>query len=227
MITIGRKDGNVEKVSSTKITQKTKGYLTHTVLGGEFAVVADEDEIALKTLLGSCVALMFYDRKKKIKGMNHFLLPNTSDNSNDMKYGLYSVESMLNEMYKLGCSKNDIIAKISGGADIMQLNVSNKNKSIGQRNVNFAKEFCKKEGFRVISEHTRGEHGRLILLANNFETFIKVTQKSETDNKILSDETSLQIEITKAPVIKEYPVAVELFGKDNKKLEQKMEIELF
>ncbi len=167
---------------------------------------------------------MFYDRKKKIKAMNHFLLPDTNDNSNDMKYGLYSVEAMLNEMYKIGCLKSDIVAKISGGADIMNLNLKN---SIGSRNVEFAKEFCHKEGFRIISEHVRGEHGRLILLADNFETFIKVTQKTETDSKILSNEKSLQIEISKAPVIKEYTGAVELFGKNNKKIEETMEIELF
>ena len=140
-----------------------------------------------------------------------------------MKYGLYSVEAMLNEMYKIGCSKSDIVAKISGGADIMNLNLKN---SIWSRNVEFAKEFCHKEGFRIISEHVRGEHGRLILLADNFETFIKVTQKTETDNKILSTEKSLQIEISKAPVIKEYAGAVELFG-TNKKIEETMEIELF
>ena len=225
MITIGRKDGNIEKLSLTKITQKTKGFPTHTVIGGEFAVAPDSDDIALKTLLGSCVALMFYDRKKKIKAMNHFLLPSTSDNSNDMKYGLYSVEAMLNEMYKQGCSKSDIVAKISGGADIMQINLSSQ--SIGFRNVEFAKDFCKSEGFKLISEHTRGEHGRLILLANEFETFIKVTQKSETDSKILTDEKFLQQEITKAPVIKEYSGAVELFGIDNKEAEPEMEIELF
>ncbi len=224
MITIGRKDGNIEKLSLANITQKTKGFPTHTVIGGEFAVAPDGDNVALKTLLGSCVALMFYDRKKKIKAMNHFLLPDTNDNSNDMKYGLYSVEAMLNEMYKIGCLKSDIVAKISGGADIMNLNLKN---SIGSRNVEFAKEFCRKEGFRIISEHVRGEHGRLILLADNFETFIKVTQKTETDSKILSNEKSLQIEISKAPVIKEYTGAVELFGKNNKKIEETMEIELF
>ncbi|MGJ0351873.1 chemotaxis protein CheD [Aliarcobacter cryaerophilus] len=224
MITIGRKDGNIEKLSLANITQKTKGFPTHTVIGGEFAVAPDSDNVALKTLLGSCVALMFYDRKKKIKAMNHFLLPDTNDNSNDMKYGLYSVEAMLNEMYKIGCLKSDIVAKISGGADIMNLNLKN---SIGSRNVEFAKEFCRKEGFRIISEHVRGEHGRLILLADNFETFIKVTQKTETDSKILSNEKSLQIEISKSPVIKEYTGAVELFGKNNKKIEETMEIELF
>ena len=225
MIVIGHKDGSIEKVSSSRFTQQTKGYNTHTVIGGEFAVGKDEDDVAFKTLLGSCVALMFYDKDKKIKAMNHFLLPKTENTIDDMKYGLYSVEAMLNEMYKMGCKKQNMIAKISGGADIMQLNLSNA--SIGQRNVEFAKEFCRSEGFKVLSEHTRGEHGRLILLADNFDTFIKVTQKTDTDNKILTEEKKLQTEITKAPVIKEYSGAVEIFGVENKEVEPQMEIELF
>ena len=225
MIVIGHKDGSIEKTSAVRYTQKTKGYLTHTVIGGEFAVGSDTDQIAFKTLLGSCVAIMFYDKNTKIKGMNHFLLPKTNNTNDDMKYGLYSVEAMLNEMYKLGCSKKNMFAKISGGADIMQITLSSQ--SIGSRNVEFAKDFCKSEGFKLLSEHTRGEHGRLILLANDFETYIKVTQKSETDSKIVSEEKSLQQEITKAPVIKEYVGAVELFGYDSKETEPQMEIELF
>ena len=173
MIVIGHKDGSIEKTSVVRFTQKTKGFLTHTIIGGEFAVGNDIEQIAFKTLLGSCVAIMFYDKVTKIKGMNHFLLPKTNNTNDDMKYGLYSVEAMLNEMYKLGCSKGNMVAKISGGADIMQINLSAQ--SIGFRNVEFAKDFCKSEGFRLLSEHTRGEHGRLILLANEFETFIKVT----------------------------------------------------
>lgn len=226
MIVIGHKDGSIEKTSAVRFTQKTKGYSTHTVIGGEFAVGSDADQIAFKTLLGSCVAIMFYDKVAKIKGMNHFLLPKTNNTNDDMKYGLYSVEAMLNEMYKLGCCKGNMIAKISGGADIMQINMLS-NQSIGFRNVEFAKDFCKSEGFKLVSEHTRGEHGRLILLANDFETFIKVTQKSETDSKILSEEKFLQQEITKAPVIKEYVGGVELFGIDSKDAEPEMEIELF
>ena len=225
MIVIGHKDGSIEKASISRFTQKTKGYNTHTVIGGEFAVGPDNDNVAFKTLLGSCVAIMFYDKVKKVKGMNHFLLPTTNSSNDDMKYGLYSVEAMLNEMYKLGCDKKNMTAKISGGADIMQLNVSSF--SIGHRNVEFAKDFCKSEGFELISEHTRGEHGRLILLADAFQTFIKVTQKSETDNKILKEEKALQTEITKAPVIKEYIGGVDLFDDSISKAEPEMEIELF
>lgn len=225
MIVIGHKDGSIEKASAIRFTQKTKGLNTHTVIGGEFAVGFDEEQVAFKTLLGSCVAIMFYDTVQKIKGMNHFLLPTTNSSNDDMKYGLYSVEAMLNEMYKLGCSKQHMSAKISGGADIMQLNVSSQ--SIGQRNVEFAKDFCKSEGFKLVSEHTRGVHGRLILLADTFQTFIKVTQKSETDNKILTEEKALQTEITKAPVIKEYVGGVDLFGMDTPIVQPEMEIELF
>ncbi len=225
MIIIGHKDGSIEKTSTTRYTQKIKGLNVHTVIGGEFAVGPDDDQIAFKTLLGSCVAIIFYDTVARIKGMNHFLLPSSNNSNDDMKYGLYSVEAMLNEMYKLGCLKGNLRAKISGGADIMQL--TSMGASIGHRNVEFAKDFCKTEGFRIMSEHTRGEHGRLILLANEFETFIKVTEKSDTDAKIASDEKALQTEITKAPVIKEYSGGVELFGDDASKNEPVMEIELF
>lgn len=225
MVILGRKDGSIEKLTANVSTQKIKGYNAHTVIGGEFAVTTDYDNIAFKTLLGSCVAIMFYDSVKKIKAMNHFLLPTTNNSNEDMKYGLYSVEAMLNEMYKLGCSKSDLKAKISGGADIMQLSSMNLN-SIGHRNVEFAKDFCTQEGFKIISEHTRGEHARLILMTNDFETFIKVTNKNETDSKVIQEEKSLQVEITKAPVIKEYVGGVDLFGSDNKP-EETMDIELF
>ena len=94
MITLGHKDGSIEKVSSNRVTQIVKGMKTHTVIGGEFAVVDDNEEIAFKTLLGSCVAIMFYDKNTKVKGMNHFLLPATENSNEDMKYGLYSVEAM-------------------------------------------------------------------------------------------------------------------------------------
>jgi len=225
LIVIGHKDGDVEKKSNTSFKETTKNLLTHTVIGGEFAVGADEDNIAFKTLLGSCVAIMFYDKKNRIKGMNHFLLPTMEDKSDDMKYGLYSVEAMLNEMYKLGSLRTNLSAKISGGADIIKL-TSKKLNSIGYRNVEFAKDFCKEEGIPLISEHTRGDHSRLILLANNFQTFIKVTQTSSTDEKILSQENKLRSEISKAPAIKEYTNGVDLFDLD-KKLEKNMEIELF
>ena len=34
MIIIGHKDGSIEKTSAVRFTQKTKGFPTHTIIGG-------------------------------------------------------------------------------------------------------------------------------------------------------------------------------------------------
>ena len=226
MITLGHKDGSIEKVSLSRITQIVKGYKTHTIIGGEFAVVKDDENIAFKTLLGSCVAIMFYDKKTKIKGMNHFLLPATSNSNEDMKYGLYSVEAMLNEMYKLGCRKENMAVKISGGGDIV--NVSLSGKSIGHRNVEFAMDFCSSEGFRIISNHTRGTEGRVVLLANSFETFIKTVNNTNTTTDVIAEERKLQREIsTRKPAISEYISSTGIFELDDKNKSNNTDITLF
>jgi chemotaxis protein CheD len=226
MIILGHKDGSIENVNECQITQTVKGYPTHTVIGGEFAVAYDASNIAFKTLLGSCVALMFYDKNIKIKGMNHFLLPTTSDKNENMKYGLYSVEAMLNEMYKLGCKKENMAVKISGGADIMFVDASLK--SIGFRNVEFAKDFCSSEGFRILSNHTRGTLGRIILLTTSFETFIKNIKNPNTTNKVAQKEKALQNELSiRQPATAEYIAGTGIFDLDEKASEEKMDIELF
>lgn len=225
MITLGHKDGAIEKISNSRITQVVKGMKTHTVIGGEFAVVCDEEEIGFKTLLGSCVAIMFYDKNTKVKGMNHFLLPATDNSNEDMKYGLYSVEAMLNEMYKLGCKKENMAAKISGGADIM--NMSSMSKSIGHRNVEFAHTFCRSEGFRILSDHTRGNEGRVILIGNRFETFIKNVDNNNTSLEVANQEKKLQTEISiRQPATAEYISGTGIFDEDEKK-EDTMEMEFF
>ena len=193
MITIGSKSGQISKLPISAINQVVKGMKTYTIIGGEFAIVPDSDNVAFKTLLGSCVAMMFYDKVMQIKGMNHFLLPATSNTNEDMKYGLYSVESMLNEMYKMGCTKQNMAVKISGGADIM--NIGSTSNSIGYRNVEFAHTFCQSEGFRIISDHTRGNKGRIVLMANRFETFIKSVDNSDASCEVAYQERKLQREI--------------------------------
>ena len=225
MLILGHKDGAIEKISNTRITQIVKGMPTHTIIGGEFAVVSDNENIAFKTLLGSCVAIMFYDKNKKIKGMNHFLLPATENSNEDMKYGLYSVEAMLNEMYKLGCSKINMAAKISGGADIM--NIGSTSKSIGHRNVEFAHTFCRSEGFRIISDHTRGNDGRVILMGDRFETFIKNVDNNNTSKEVVAEEKKLQLEISvRQPATAEYISGTGIFEEDEK-AEETMEMEFF
>ena len=191
---IGKKDGRIVNENVSSNSQIIKGFPTHTIIGGEFAIVKDSENTAFKTLLGSCVAIIFYDKVLKLKAMNHFLLPKTTSAIYDMKYGLYSVETMLNEMYKLGCQKENITAKISGGANIVGLDISSY--SIGQRNVEFAMDFCNAEGFRVLSNHTLGAKSRVILLTNDFETYIKTLDNTNKTKDMVTEEIKLQKEIS-------------------------------
>ena len=128
-------------------------------------------------------------------------------------------------MYKLGCKKENMAAKISGGADIM--NITSMVKSIGQRNVEFSHTFCKSEGFRILSDHTRGKEGRVILMGTRFETFIKNVDNNNTSLEVASQEKKLQSEISiRQPATAEYVSGTGIFDEDEEK-DDTMEMEFF
>ena len=180
-------EANITIINPNDITTIVNGYRTITILGGEFVIIPSSDDVSIKTLLGSCVAMMFYDTKQKVIGMNHFLLPDTQATKDSLKFGLYSVETMLNEMYKMGSKKEDLIVKIAGGAHVLN---DSKNR-IGDKNIDFALDFCKQEGIEVVSQHTRGDQGRIILLTNEFKTYIRIVKNKAIEAEIESSEKVL------------------------------------
>jgi chemotaxis protein CheD len=186
LVVKGDKDGNIRKMRDTSVLSNINGYKAISIIGGEFAIASDESEVAIATLLGSCVAMMFYDKVQKVRGMNHFLLPTSGGFADSFKYGLNSVETMLNSMYKLGCKKEHLEVKIVGGAAVIA-----SSNNIGEKNVNFARDFCRSENIRVSSEHVHGEHGRMVLLANEFKTFIRFVTNSAIEEKIKIEEKKI------------------------------------
>ena len=70
MILKGGLDNKISKLS----TNKSEFY----IIGGEFAITNDNHHILLRTLLGSCVSVIFYDSKNEIKALNHFLTPHNN-----------------------------------------------------------------------------------------------------------------------------------------------------
>jgi chemotaxis protein CheD len=186
LVVKGDKDGNIRKMRDTSVLSNINGYKAISIIGGEFAIASDESEVAIATLLGSCVAMMFYDKVQKVRGMNHFLLPTSGGFTDSFKYGLNSVETMLNSMYKLGCKKEHLEVKIVGGAAVIA-----SSNNIGEKNVNFARDFCRSENIRVSSEHVHGDHGRMVLLANEFKTFIRFVTNSAIEEKIKIEEKKI------------------------------------
>ena len=127
------------------------------VVQGEYHISADPDCV-MSTVLGSCAAVCLTDPSQKIGGMNHFLLPHGAGRAGeDVRYGAYSMELLINGLLKHGARKNRMVAKLFGGAKMLtQL------RDIGDSNVAFAREFLQNEGIPIASESTGGNSARRI-----------------------------------------------------------------
>jgi len=104
----------------------------------------------ITTVLGSCVSACIYDYTSGLGGMNHFMLPGgestNDDASGSTRYGLFAMESLVNEILKQGSQKRNLKAKLFGGGQIIE-NMSD----IGQKNIRFANKFLFSEGISLES----------------------------------------------------------------------------
>lgn len=124
---------------------------------GEFAISGDPD-VAMTTILGSCVAACMRDPRAGVGGMNHFLLPGALvGKSQGVERGVHAMELLINELLKAGAKRDRLEAKIFGGARMMK-NLSD----IGAKNASFATDFLRQEGIPVIGGSTGGETARRI-----------------------------------------------------------------
>lgn len=131
----------------------------------------------LNTILGSCVAVCLYDDNKQIGGMNHYMLPLwNGEGLASPKYGNVAIERLINKMLKLGCNRQNMKAKIFGGASVISVN--NDLYNIGQRNIQLAEDILEKEGIKIIASSVGGFQGRKILMdTSNFQIRQKYIEK--------------------------------------------------
>jgi chemotaxis protein CheD len=117
--------------------------------------------------LGSCVGIALYDRVNKIIGLAHIMLPSSQqarNNSNVAKFADTAIVKLVEEMVKLGASKERIVAKLAGGAQMFAFENSSEMMRIGFRNVISSKEKLKELKIPIVAEDTGGNYGRTIEL---------------------------------------------------------------
>lgn len=123
-----------------------------------------QTEKPIATLLGSCVAVCFYDPKLRLAGMNHFLLPSCSSNKlqdeDIILNGDYAMEVLRNAMYNKGASPSRLIAKAFGGGNI----VNSIQMAIGERNAEFAKNWLEREGIPLVASDFGGPWSRKVII---------------------------------------------------------------
>ena len=123
----------------------------------------NKEAFKVVTILGSCISVCLYDSKKKMGGINHYMLPLwNGDGLATPKFGNVAITKLIKSMENMGCNKRDMVAKVFGGA-----NQSCGVLNIGGRNAQVAFEMLKDAEIKVVAKSVGGSIGRKII----FDTY--------------------------------------------------------
>jgi len=132
-----------------------------TVAQGDSLASSDPD-VVFTTVLGSCVAVCLHDGRAGVGGMNHFLLaeprPIAGEDARLLnRYGVHSMELLINAMLKRGAIRRNLKARIYGGATMRQ-----GLGEIGNTNIQFARRFLSSENIEILGENVAGTSARRV-----------------------------------------------------------------
>lgn len=117
----------------------------------------------LRTVLGSCVGVCFYDKERGIAGLSHIMLPcGVNRTPREQKYADTAIPLLIRMMEKAGASRTRIKAKIAGGATMFKLVNNGMMNEIGKNNINKVKEILADLNIEILAEDTGGDYGRTI-----------------------------------------------------------------
>jgi len=128
--------------------------------------------------LGSCLGITLYDPKLKIGGMAHTLLPRPKpgmDISRQGKFADTAIRLMVDDLIARGADRSRLQAKVFGGANMFAALQEWSGETIGQRNIQSARETLDDLGIPLVAEDVGGNYGRTLVF--NLESG-KVTVKS-------------------------------------------------
>jgi chemotaxis protein CheD len=164
-----------EKVSQETQTPVPTNYLLEP---GYIFVAAKKGVIS--SVLGSCVSVCLYDRKRKTGGMNHFQLPYVREKHlATARYGNVATLTLVRMMINEGSKRKNLEAQVFGGSHNPEVSA----KNVGKENVRVAKKILAREQVRIVSEDVGGEIGRKVVFNTdtNEIAVLKVDKLREGD----------------------------------------------
>lgn len=175
---------------------------------GEFFATTRPYVIA--TVLGSCVSACIRDTLRGGAGMNHFMLPRRHVAGNDgsvvaesLRYGVFAMESLINEFIRRGARRSDLEVKVFGGASVMEFTQGD----VGKLNAEFVIAYLAAEGIATAAADLGGPYPRKILqFAHSGQVFVKYLSRL-TNDTIEDRESQYALTLVSAPRLTE----VELF----------------
>ena len=125
--------------------------------------VSDEREAVLVTYaLGSCVAVLLHDPVRVAAGMIHYMLPLSEISPEKARltpamFADTGIPLLFKAMYDLGCRKQDLVAKVTGGGALYD---DHGMFDIGKRNYVVLRKMFWKNGVIIAAEDVGGAKSR-------------------------------------------------------------------
>lgn len=117
----------------------------------------------ISTVLGSCVAVCMWDKAAHIGGMNHIMLPLwNGEGLATPKYGNIAIEKLMDKLKRIGCRRENLVAKVFGGANIA--GTGQEVFLIGDRNIILAVQMLEDFKIPVVAKDVGGRVGRKIIM---------------------------------------------------------------
>ena len=116
--------------------------------------------------LGSCVGVVIYDLSKKVAGLAHIMLPDSSlareSSKNKYKYADTAITCLIERLLHNGARKHALKAKLAGGAQMFQFVSSGNTMRIGPRNIEAVEKALLFYNIPIVSSDLGGNSGRTI-----------------------------------------------------------------
>lgn len=115
--------------------------------------------------LGSCVGVVLWDPTTKICGMAHVMLPDSTsirNNSNVAKFADSGIEELLKRVLAKGARRQNLVAKIAGGAQMFSVNNKTDLIAVGARNVEASIKKLKELRIPLKAQDTGMNYGRTV-----------------------------------------------------------------
>ena len=127
------------------------------VLPGELFVT--EEDVAITTVLGSCVSACVRDVVRGIGGINHFMLPAVlrGDAGDSARYGVYALECLVNGVLGVVGKRANLEVKVFGGGRVID-----GGGDIGRSNIELVHRFFADENIPIHSEDLGETYARRI-----------------------------------------------------------------
>jgi chemotaxis protein CheD len=155
-------------ISDCRETAESEVYTASEVSNGKMEYVHGGQvriftvPVSAMTILGPCVSICLWDSRKKIGGMNHYLLPVCGKiGSKSPRYGDVAIQILLRKFEEIGCKKINMTAKVFGGAHVVVGRANGGN--LGNENVKTAYSMLNEAGIRIDTSNVGGHKGRKII----------------------------------------------------------------